>query len=151
MQAKEFMIQAAQAQRELKLLKERIESCWENGTNTASHWGVVSGKSVPTSRVENAVVGSIDLTGKYRERAAECQKIVDHADALIAKIPQERFREVLIYFYMIGGKEYDKLSKVGKKMGYENPNSVYRTHGWALAELDKLLKEEQKDDNVRKE
>ena len=136
MKAKEFMQRVKHAEEEMRRLQAVRDHYVEMGTNTAAHWGPVSGSHDATSRVERSVIGKSDALDALDDKIRDYKALVSKALELIEKIPQQKFRDVLTYYYL-GGKE---LRQISDMMCYKDPNSIYRTHGWALSALDEVMK-----------
>jgi hypothetical protein len=61
--------------------------------------------------------------------------IISRAERVIKQIPQEKYRQILEYKYLCG-KSFRWISD---ELDYTDPNSIYRAHGWALKEAQKVL------------
>ena len=70
--------------------------------------------------------------------------LLKRAEGVIKKIPQEKYRQILNYRYLCGWS----FRSISDEIGYRDPNSVYRSHGWALAEAQKILNEEEKQNDA---
>ena len=88
-----------------------------------------------SSRVEMAAVGFTDTLDTIRRKIGAYSVIISDAEKMIAKIPQERYRQLLTLRYLAGMS----FPSVGDEIGYRDRNSVYRAHGWALWELQQVL------------
>ena len=136
MRAKEFMQKVYDAGAELQLLENKKASYLELATGAGSGLS-----SVPTtrtkegSRVENAAVRIADLTTGLDEQAGVYIELIKQAEALINKIPQIKYREVLSYRYLC---RYS-WKTIQEKMGYTDSSSVYHAHGFALSALQRLM------------
>ena len=142
MQAKLFFQKVQRAEAELKVLNAKRRHYIELGTSMGAPLGPVGGSHNPTSRVENSVIGMMDLTDKLDSKIREYEGVIREAEALIEKIPQEKYRQILTYRYLCGWS----FKSISDEVGYTDPNSIYRSHGWALAEADKIMKEADRDD-----
>lgn len=91
-----------------------------------------------SSRVETGAVGIIDGLEDWNANLGAYKAILDEAQKLIDRIPQERYRMLLSLRYLAGMS----LRSVGDELGYKDRNSVYRAHGWALLEMEQVLQEE---------
>ena len=87
------------------------------------------------SKVESAAVGFLDTLDAIQGKIRAYSSIISDAENMIAKIPQERYRQLLSLRYLAGMS----LRSVGDELGYKDRNSVYRAHGWALLELEHVL------------
>lgn len=136
MRAKDFMLEVARAEEELKLLASRKEHYMELATSLGSSWGGSEIKpSSNSSKTETAAVGLVDVMEIIDRQVAEYTKLIYRAEALIAQLPQERFRKVLTLQYLCGMPPKD----VGEVMGYKDRKSVFRVRAFALQELQKLM------------
>jgi len=136
--AKAYLQQIAYAERQIRTIQAQIDHYRDLGlriTSSMSNTPISASKG--SSRVESAAVGIVDglesLNANLRAYTVKC----DHAVELINMIPQERYRRLIILHYICGWK----LPKVGEELGYQDRNSVYRSHGWALVEMQKVLDE----------
>ena len=127
------------AERELKSLKARLAHYEDLGLNITSHMSDTPGSHKNTaSRVETAAVGMLDTLKAIQAKIGAYTVIIGDAEKMIAKIPQERYRQLLTLRYLAGMS----LRSVGDELGYKDRNSVYRAHGWALLEMEQVLQEE---------
>ena len=90
------------------------------------------------SRVESAAVGFLDTLETIQGKIRAYSAIIDDAEKMIGKIPQERYRRLLSLRYLAGMS----LHSVGDELGYKDRNSGYRAHGWAVRELEHVLQED---------
>ena len=136
MTAKEFFRKAAAAQKDLKRLRAVRTHFEELGVSISPRiGGIVNGGSHGSSRVETAVVGMVDTEAGIEEKIAECQRLVNQAENVIGRIPGERFRQILTLYYLAGWS----LPSVADELRYKDRNSIYRAHGFALKEAQKIL------------
>ena len=137
--AKEYLQQVAYAEREIRTIKAQIEHFMDLGlriTSSMSNTPISASKG--SSRVESAAVGIVDGSDALNANLRAYEAKYEYAKKLIEKIPQERYRRLITLHYLCGWK----LPKVGEALGYEDRNSVYRAHGWALVEMQKVLDED---------
>ena len=82
------------------------------------------------SKVETSAVNMVDILSELDQKIAEYAKIISDAEKLIARIPQEKYRQLLTLRYLA------RMSwrSVSDELGYKDRNSVYRAHGYALLE-----------------
>ena len=124
------------AERELKSLKARLAHYEDMGLSITSHMSDAPvSASKGSSRVEMAAVGFTDTLDTIRRKIGAYTVIISDAEKMIAKIPQERYRQLLTLRYLAGMS----FPSVGDEIGYRDRNSVYRAHGWALWELQQVL------------
>ena len=143
MSPKEYLQRVAHAEREIQSIKARIEhyQALTLGSGMSMDNTPVT-HSKGYSRTETIAVGIIDALASLNANLGAYTASVSDAEKLIAQMPQERYRRILTYRYLCGWK----LQKIGERMGYEDRNSIYRAHGWALAEFGKVMKKEKAGD-----
>lgn len=135
MRAREFFRQVLRAETELKSLNARVRHYEELGLTITSNTSAVGGHQQGTSRVELAAIGTVDATMDLAAQIREYAAIVARAEQVIRAIPQEKYRKILDYKYLCGWS----FRSISDELGYNDPNSVYRAHGWALHEAQKVL------------
>lgn len=136
MKAKDFLNRAREAEADLRRLEALMEHYRTVGTSITSKWDATprSGRSAG-SRVESAVLGIVEAEeGVYAELEAY-RKTVLEAEKMISRIRQGTFRQLLTLHYLAGLS----LAETGERLGYRDRNSVYRAHGYALQEAQKIL------------
>ena len=134
--AKEYLQQVAYAEREIQTIRAQIDHFRDLGlriTSSMSNTHISASKG--SSRVESSAVGIVDGLGALNANLIAYEAKYDYAKKLIEMIPQERYRRLITLHYLCGWK----LPKVGEALGYEDRNSVYRAHGWALVEMQKVM------------
>lgn len=136
MTAKEFLLSVQRAKHELKLISARkkhySDLIFSIGSNIKP---IVVQTSGNTSKTETAAVGLVDLNALLEEKEKDLVALIEKAEKKIDLIEQEKFREVLIRKYLCG----QSWKTIRDEMGYKDEKSVYRCHGYALRELQKLL------------
>jgi hypothetical protein len=140
MKAKDFFRQVRVAEAELKILNAKISHYEELGFPRG---GIVSGtgnRRKGTSAVELAACSAADALSDLEDQRRRFRAIVGRAEGIIKKIPQERYRQLLSFRYLCG-KSFRWISD---ELDYSDPKSVYRAHGWALREAQKILDTEEK-------
>ena len=141
MKAKDYLEQVARAEKELRVLRAKVAHYEDLGlTITTSTTNTPIRASKGSSRVESAAVGIVDTLGEIEAKIADFVALIAMCENRIKKIPQERYQRLLTLHYICGWK----LPKVGEELGYSDRNSIYRAHGWALLEMGKVLKGEEK-------
>jgi hypothetical protein len=65
--------------------------------------------------------------------------IIARAEQIIRNIPQEKYRMILNYRYLCGWS----YKSISDELKYNDPNSVYRAHGWALREAQKIINKQE--------
>ena len=137
MNAKAFFKQVQTAERELKLLKAQIQHYEDLGlsiTGGGMDSPVVS-HSRGSSRVEAAAMGIFDSTQKLEQQIQQYTQVIARAQVVISQIPQEKFRQVLTYKYLAGWS----FRSISDELEYKDSKSVYKVHGFALEEAQKVL------------
>ena len=135
MTAKEFFPLVRKAESELKVLNAKLEHYEELGFSMGGIAGGSGNRNRSASRVEMAAVGAVDTLRDLYEQRREYLAIIARAEHVIRQITQERYRQILEYYY-ICRKSFRWISD---ELEYKDPNSVYRAHGWALKEAQKIL------------
>ena len=136
MQAKEFLLQVQRAETELRLIAERRAHFEDLAVSVGG--GIAKAtldKPSGGSRVETAAIGLTDLLTDLDVKQKEYAAIVSKAEELIAKLPQQNHRVVLTMRYILNCN----WQYISTFMHYKDPKSVYRVHGWALQELQKVM------------
>lgn len=137
MTAKMYLLSVQRAERELKILSSRrrhyMDLIEAIGSNMAK--AVVVKTSGGSSKTETAAIGLIEFTDKLAEKEKEYVALIQKAEKLIDSIKQDKFREVLKRRYLAG----ESWKTIRDEMGYKDEKSVFRCHGYALRELQKLM------------
>ena len=134
MKAKEFMQEVDRAEKRLIAISAQRQHLMDLATAIGVNLTGMPGKQGGSSRVEN-VVTIVDLTNELTDKEREYVALVKKARELIAKIPQENFQTVLELKYL----SHCSWKTIRDKMGYKDEKSVYRCHGYALRELQKVM------------
>ena len=87
------------------------------------------------SKVEMSAIGVADLLQQLERKEKEYARVVKDAEEIIDKLPQEKFRMVLVLRYICG----HSWKLIRDEMDYEDEKSVFRCHGYALKELQKVM------------
>ena len=137
--AKRYLEEIARTEKKLRTLKAKIDHFHDFATSITPHiTDTPVSHSMGSSRVESGAVGIIDGLEDWNANLGAYKAILDEAQKLIDKIPQERYRMLLSLHYLAGMS----LRSVGDELRYKDRNSVYRAHGWALLEMEQVLQEE---------
>jgi hypothetical protein len=139
MKAKDFFRQVRVAENELKVLNEKLRHYEELGMSISGTSGTIGNKQRGTSRVELAACGAVDASMDYEKQRREYMAIIRRAERIIDQIPQEKYRQILSYHYLCG----KSLRWISDELDYTDPNSIYRAHGWALKEAQKILNKDE--------
>lgn len=143
MTAKTFFQDVLHAEGELKVLRARVRHFEELGLMSGISSSGVGSRSNGSSRVEMAAVGAVDATKALDEQIRYYTRIISRAQRIIKQIPQEKYRHILDYRYLSGWS----FRSISDELGYNDPNSVYRAHGWALSEAQKIINREEAGEN----
>lgn len=141
MTAKELFQRVRWAENELKMLNAKAEHYHDLGLSLGGACGAIGNKSRGTSRVELAACGAADALSDIEEQRRAYLAIIGLAERIIKSIPQEKYRSILTYRY-ICNKSFRWISD---ELEYNDPNSIYRAHGWALIEAQKALEREEQE------
>lgn len=146
MRAKEFFMRARHAEADIERLEAMIEH-WESvGTGITSKWGYTPpGSGANHSKVELAVLGIVAAEEGVLSELEAYRKIVLEAEKVISMISQSRFRQILSLHYLAGLS----LAEVGTRLKYQDRNSIYRAHGYALSEAQKIIDLMEAKDEIR--
>jgi len=135
MKAKDFFRQVRVAEKELKILNAKLRHFEELGMSMGGASGVIGNKHRGSSRVELGACGAVDATMDLEKQKREYLAIISRAEQVIRQIEQERYRQILEYYY-ICGKSFRWISD---ELEYNDRNSIYRAHGWALSKAQEVL------------
>ena len=135
MTAKEFFRQVRRAENELKIINARLRHYEEIGISLSGSSGGIGNRSRSSSRVELAAIGAVDALSSLRSQEKEFAALIARAEQVIRAVPQEKYRQILNYRYLCGWS----FRSISDELAYSDPNSVYRAHGWALTEAQKVL------------
>ena len=141
MTAKEFFRQVRRAERELKIIKAKLEHYEDLGFSLGGAVGVIGNKQKGSSRVEMAAIGKVDVLRDLVDQQREYMAIIARAENIIRQVPQEKYRLTLTYLYLLG-----KSPKwISDELEYNDPNSVYRAKGWALWEAQQIMNKQEQE------
>ena len=133
--AKQFFQQVRRAESELKVLNAKLRHYEDIGFSMGGNSGVIGNKQRGTSRVELAAIGAVDVFRQLHDQQKEYMAIIARAEQVIRAIRQEKYRQILNYRYLCGWS----FKSISDELAYNDPNSVYRAHGWALHEAQIIL------------
>ena len=136
MTAKEFMLSVHRAEQELLVIKAKMNHFNDLMVAIGAHTGSpVIGKPSGASKTETAAVGLVFLTGQMEAKICEYTALIKKAEDLISKIQSDKFRKILTLKYICDWS----WRSIQDELGYKDEKSVYRCHGYALKELQKLM------------
>lgn len=137
MTPKAYLERVAHAEREIRSIKARIDHYRDLTMGSSMNMdNTPVMHSVGSSRTEVIAIGIIDALTSLNANLGAYEAIVRDAEKLIEKVPQENYRRILTYRYLCGWK----FPKISEEMRYTDRNSIYRAHGWALAEFGKVMR-----------
>lgn len=129
------------AERELKILQAKARHYEDLGLSITSRTSATGGSHQRgVSRVENAAIGLVDTMRSLDEQIRQYSRTIALAEKVIAQVPQEKYRQILSFRYLCGWS----FRSISDEIGYKDQNSVYRAHGWALIEAQRILEKEGK-------
>lgn len=137
MQAKEFLERVRRAEEELKLIGAKRRHYQDLIMSIGVHLtdnGVIS-KPTGASKTETAALGLVEMESELGKMEAEYAALVKKAEKLIGGLEQEKFRKVLTLRYLCGWS----WKSIRDELDYKDDKSVFRCHGFALKELQKVM------------
>lgn len=137
MTSKAFFQSVARARETLRMLQEEKESYLDQATSLGGMGDTMIRSTEKRSRVESAAIRLAEITEKLNAQAQQYLDILEQARQIIGRLENIRHRQVLTYRYLCG---YD-WAEIQQKLGYQDPKSAYRVHGWALKEADQVLRD----------
>lgn len=143
MKARDFFRQVQRAESELKILNAKLRHYEDIGLSigTGNNNGMPGNRNRSASRVELAAIGAVDVFQDLLSQQREFAAIVARAEHVIKMIKQEKYRQILNYRYLCGWS----FKSISDELKYNDPNSVYRAHGWALHEAQVILNAQEKE------
>ena len=136
MRAKEFMESVKQAEIELVMVSAKRNHYYDLMNSIGSKMsGVVVTTSQGSSKTETAAIGIYEMTKMLEEKEKEYVGLIKKAEELIAKLPQEKFRQVLTLKYLCRWS----WRSIQDEMEYKDKKSAQRCNGYALRELEKVM------------
>jgi len=141
--AKDFFRQVHLAEKELKVLNAKLQHYEDIGLSMGGTSGVIGNKQRGSSRVEMAAIGAVDVFRDLIDQQKEYTAIIARAEQVIRNISQDRYRQILNYRYICGWS----FKSISDELRYNNPNSIYRAHGYALTEAQKIMDKQRGTDN----
>ena len=136
MQAKEFLLKVQIAEKELKVIGAKKRHYLDLAQSIGAKMSItVVQTSGNASKTETAAIGLYEMTKMLEEKEKEYCALIKQAEELIAKIRQEKFRDVLTYKYLCNWS----WQSISDELGYKDKRSSKRCHGFALVELQKVM------------
>jgi len=137
MKAKDYFRQIRSIERELKLLRARIRHYNDIGlsiTGGTMDSPVVS-HSRGSSRVETAAIGLYEAKFALERQVDEYVIRIREAEQMVSFLANERYRQILTLRYLADWT----WKSISDELGYRDPKSVYKAHGYALAAVQEIL------------
>ena len=137
MKARDYFRQIRSLERELKLLRARIRHYNDIGlsiTGGSMDSPVVS-HSRGSSRVETAAIGLYEAKSALEHQVEEYVIRIHEAEQIVASVAKERYRQILTLRYLADWT----WKSISDELGYRDPKSVYKAHGYALAAAQEIL------------
>ena len=137
MRAKDYFRRVLAAETELKMIRAKIRHYQEIGysvTGGTMDAPVVS-HSLGASKVESAAMGIFDATRALEAQMKDYLSVIAEADRIVSQVPQMKYREILTLRYMAGWS----FRSISDELKYEDPKSIYKAHGYALAAAQKII------------
>lgn len=136
MMAKEFLLSVQKAEKELLVISAKKRHYLDLAQSIgAKISGTVVQASKGASKTEIAALGLYEMEKMLEEKEKEYVELIKKAEELLAKIKQDKFRDLLTYKYICNWS----WRSIRDQLGYKDEKSVYRCHGYALRELQKLM------------
>lgn len=135
--AKEFFREVRDSQRAIWAIKHRQERYMDMATCLGGMSESTIRSTERRSRVETAALELVDLSQSLGPAAAGYVQVVQQAERVLQAMPTSRYQELLTRRYILG----EKWEAIGAAMQYHGEKSVYKAHGWALREAQKILDE----------
>lgn len=139
MDAKTFFREALEAAHEIKDLERQMDHYRDMIGGASMHFSPIAMTKTNRSRVEDIAVNLAEIEADIADRMYTYTERIKEARALVAKIQSYRQRQVLTLRYLCG----HSWKTITDEMGYSEPKSVYRMHGWALISAQKVLDQQQ--------
>lgn len=134
--AKDIMQAVRNTEERVRDLKAQRAYYMDVATNASAPIGDgIRGGSGGGSRVEAAVLWLADLDRQIKAATDAYTEAYVRASGLIGRLPGSRARRLMNLRYLCGRS----WKEIQTEMGYEDKKSAYRLHGWALAEIDRIL------------
>ena len=136
MDARTLFHSVRDAERALWMIRQQREHIREMSTKICGSGGDARIRN-PNKRsyVEQAACRLADLDMELYQETEKYATLVHEAREIIKKIPKPKLREVLTLRYLCG----HSWRTISDEMEYADEKSVYRAHGYALLEADRII------------
>jgi hypothetical protein len=135
MRAKDFFLAVRDAEHKIKVLRAKERKYREIASSITGMSETNIRTTGNRSRTESAAVRLVDVEDEIADAGEQYVALIEKAEQVLGQIKTQRYNDVLTYRYILG------LSwrSVADEMRYHDAKSVYRVHGWALAEAQRIL------------
>lgn len=134
MAAKEVLNYCERQQRALHAIMERQERYRTVAEGITTRLTGMPGSQNRNSRVEEAAIALVDLSDKLCECALRYKDAVEQVERVLCRMPTARYQEVLSRKYIL----LQSWEQIAEAMGFSDVSTVYKAHGRALQEFDRL-------------
>ena len=135
-ETQKFLGRALEAEKEIKRLKDRERRYREMAEGLGGQAAGAGGKGGGArSKLEEAITELVDLEEYIAQRVRELTREIMEVETAVEGVTDKRGREILERKYLHG----QQWVQIQTEMGYQDEKSVYRVHGWALKEVEKML------------
>lgn len=131
---KRLLISVVDAQRRIRELLSRREHYRDLATSISGMSENRIRSTDKRSRVETAALALVDLSDALGRQAEQLAQNLREAEELLHQLSNARHSQILSLRYL-EARSWEDITRV---MGYTDIHSAYRTHGHALAELQKI-------------
>jgi len=135
MDAKTFFREALEAAHEIKDSERQLEHYRDMIGGASMRFSPVAMTKSNRSKVEDIAVNMAAIEADIMDGMHIYTERIKAARAVIAQLQSYRQRQVLTLRYLCG----HSWKTITDEMGYTEPKSVYRMHGWALISAQKIL------------
>lgn len=139
MDAKTFFREALEAAHEIKDLELQLDHYRDMIGGVSARLSPIVTTKNNHSRVEDIALNLAEIEGDITDRMFIYTEQIKRATAIVAQLRSYRQRQVLTLRYLCG----HTWKTITDEMGYSEPKSVYRMHGWALISAQKILDQQE--------
>ena len=135
MRAKDFFLAVRDAEHKIRVLQSKRRRYQELASSITGMSETNIRSTGNRSRTENAALRLIEVEDQIGDAGERYVALIEQAENVLGQLKTQRYVDVLTYRYILG------LSwrSVADEMRYHDAKSVYRVHGWALAEAQRIL------------
>lgn len=135
MDAKTFFREALEASQEIKDLERQLDHYRDMIGGTSARLSPIVTARTNSSRVEDIALNLAEIEADITDHIYIYTERIKGARAVVEQIKSYRQRQVLTLRYLCG----HSWKTITDEMGYSEPKSVFRMHGWALVSAQKVL------------